>query len=65
MQRLENMLAANAQSRGAHAHLDGEQLFLLHDTYGCPPDLILDILRERGLSPAADASATYDRLMDQ
>ena len=24
----------------------GDQLFQLHDTYGCPPDLIADILRE-------------------
>jgi alanyl-tRNA synthetase len=64
MVRLETMLAASAKGGGA-ATLDGEQLFLLHDTYGCPPDLILDILRERGLSPAGDASETYDRLMDQ
>jgi alanyl-tRNA synthetase len=64
MARLETMLATSAKA-GAAATLDGEQLFLMHDTYGCPPDLVLDILRERGLSPAADAAATYDRLMDQ
>ena len=32
--RLENALAASGGS------IDGEQLFQLHDTYGCPPDLI-------------------------
>ena len=42
MQRLENALTAS------DGRIDGEQLFQLHDTYGCPPDLILDILRERG-----------------
>ena len=62
MTRLETMLAA-AGKGGATSSLDGEQLFLLHDTYGCPPDLILDILRERGLSPAGTAQADYDRLM--
>ena len=49
----------------AAASIDGEQLFQLHDTYGCPPDLILDILRERGLSPADGALEQYERLMEQ
>jgi alanyl-tRNA synthetase len=49
MQRLEGYLH---QSDGA---LSGEQVFQLHDTYGCPPDLIADILREKGMTlPCAD-----------
>jgi alanyl-tRNA synthetase len=59
MVRLETALAA---SNGA---LDGEQLFQLHDTYGCPPDLIADILREKGSAFAAGATAQYESLMDQ
>ncbi len=47
MQRLDGYLA---QSGG---NIDGEQLFQLHDTYGCPPDLIADILREKGTELAA------------
>jgi alanyl-tRNA synthetase len=45
--------------------LNGEQMFLLHDTYGCPPDLIQDILREKGAQLAPGAAADYDALMDQ
>ena len=59
MQRLDATLAK------AGASLDGESLFQLHDTYGCPPDLILDILRERGLSPATDALAVYEQRMNE
>lgn len=59
MQRLDATLAKGG------AALDGEALFQLHDTYGCPPDLILDILRERGLSPAADAMAVYEARMEE
>src|SRR6188508_1350116 len=59
MQRLENALGASG------GRIDGEQLFQLHDTYGCPPDLILDVLRERGAEPAPDAVAQYERLMEQ
>jgi alanyl-tRNA synthetase len=60
MMRLEGYLA---QSAGT---IDGEQLFQLHDTYGCPPDLILDILREKGLSDVpAEVTAEYERLMDE
>ena len=44
--------------------IDGEQLFHLHDTYGCPPDLIIDILRERP-QPAAGAVVQYEQLMEQ
>ncbi len=58
MMRLESALASGKQ-------IDGEQLFQLHDTYGCPPDLITDILREKGVELGADASAQYDALMDQ
>jgi len=60
MVRLEGYLA---QSEGT---IGGAQLFLLHDTYGCPPDLILDIVREKGL-PEVPASelAEYERLMQE
>ena len=59
MQRLESYLA---QSNGV---LDGEQLFQLHDTYGCPPDLVADILREKGTELSPAAMADYERLMEQ
>ena len=59
MMRLEAML------QGGNGAIGGEQLFLLHDTFGCPPDLVVDILRERGLQPAADFSAQYEALMAQ
>jgi alanyl-tRNA synthetase len=60
MQRLD---AALAQHGG---RLDGEQLFQLHDTYGCPPDLVIDVLREKeGAQLAPDATAQYERLMEQ
>jgi alanyl-tRNA synthetase len=41
--------------------IDGETVFKLHDTYGFPPDLTADVLREKGL--AADM-AGYEREMD-
>ncbi|QNP40323.1 alanine--tRNA ligase [Lysobacter terrestris] len=59
MQRLEGYLA---QGGGT---IDGEQLFQLHDTYGCPPDLIADILREKGTELPPTAMAEYERLMEQ
>jgi alanyl-tRNA synthetase len=59
MQRLENSLQASGNK------LDGDQLFQMHDTYGCPPDLIIDILREKNAVLADDATATYETLMDQ
>ncbi|MFC5568575.1 alanine--tRNA ligase [Lysobacter yangpyeongensis] len=59
MQRLEGYLAQ------AGGQIDGEQLFLLHDTYGCPPDLIADILRERGTELQPEAMVGYERLMEQ
>ena len=59
MQRLDGYLAK------AEAGIDGEALFQLHDTYGCPPDLILDILRERGLLPASGAMVVYDERMNE
>jgi alanyl-tRNA synthetase len=59
MTRLENALAAGGST------IDGEQLFQLHDTYGCPPDLITDILREKGAQLADGAAAQYETLMAQ
>ncbi|WP_133479078.1 alanine--tRNA ligase [Cognatilysobacter segetis] len=58
MQRLEGYLARNG------GRIDGEQLFQLHDTYGCPPDLIADIVREReGAELEPSAMEDYERLM--
>ncbi|MFT3805378.1 alanine--tRNA ligase [Arenimonas sp.] len=59
MMRLESALAAGG------GRIDGEQLFQLHDTYGCPPDLIVDILREKGTSLADGAEKQYEALMEQ
>ncbi|HZH44970.1 MAG TPA: alanine--tRNA ligase [Lysobacter sp.] len=57
MQRLETYL------QGSGGRIEGEQLFQLHDTYGCPPDLIVDILREKGACLADGAMDDYERLM--
>jgi alanyl-tRNA synthetase len=59
MQRLGGLLDKSGDV------LDGEALFQLHDTFGCPPDLILDILRERGATLAEDAMAVYQRSMNE
>jgi alanyl-tRNA synthetase len=60
MARLDAALSANGN------RLDGEQLFQLHDTYGCPPDLVIDVLREKeNAQLAPDATAQYERLMEQ
>ncbi|MBL8264165.1 MAG: alanine--tRNA ligase [Xanthomonadaceae bacterium] len=65
MMRLEGYLHQSEPQPGDTA-ITGEQLFQLHDTYGCPPDLILDILREKGLSEVpAEVTAEYERLMDE
>ena len=42
--------------------MPGPLLFLLHDTYGFPPDLTADIARERGLTVDM---AGYEREMEQ
>ena len=62
MARLNDYLAASAN------RIRGDQLFQLHDTYGCPPDLIADLLREnadKGWALADGAMAEYETLMDQ
>jgi alanyl-tRNA synthetase len=59
MLRLDAMLADSGNTLG------GDQLFLLHDTFGCPPDLIIDILRERDLEPMQGVMDKYDALMEQ
>ena len=59
MMRLDTYLASSNGS------IDGEQLFQLHDTYGCPPDLIADILREKGSELQPSAMADYEQLMEQ
>jgi alanyl-tRNA synthetase len=57
MALLDEAIAA----RGAGKTVSGEVVFKLHDTYGFPPDLTADVLRERGLS--ADM-AGYEREME-
>ena len=62
MARLQDYLAASDNVIG------GEPLFQLHDTYGCPPDLIADLLREnadKGWRLADDALAVYETQMKQ
>jgi alanyl-tRNA synthetase len=59
MVRLEGYLAQN------NGNIDGEQLFQLHDTYGCPPDLIADILREKGGELPPTVMTDYERLMEE
>ena len=59
MLRLDSALSAGG------GKIDGEQLFQLHDTYGCPPDLIADILREKNAGLTAGADAQYEELMGQ
>jgi alanyl-tRNA synthetase len=62
MMRLQSYLA---QNEGA---IDGDQLFQMHDTYGCPPDLIEDLIREnsdKGWRLVPDAMVEYDRSMEE
>jgi len=60
MQRLDGYLARHG------GRIDGEQLFQMHDTYGCPPDLIADIVREReGAELDPSAMEDYERLMEE
>ena len=62
MARLSDYLAASGN------RIRGEQLFQMHDTYGCPPDLIADLLREnadKGWALADGAMAGYETLMGQ
>jgi alanyl-tRNA synthetase len=62
MQRLQDYLAAGKNQ------INGEQLFALHDTYGCPPDLIADLMREnadKGWKLSADAMSVYESSMEQ
>ena len=59
MMRLESFLY---QSKG---ELSGENLFLLHDTYGFPPDLVADVVREKGISIPPATFAQYGQLMEK
>jgi alanyl-tRNA synthetase len=59
------MMRLDAYRHASNNMIDGEQLFQLHDTYGCPPDLIADILREQGGELTPSAMADYEQLMDQ
>ncbi len=64
MVRLEAYLAQN-NGPALRGIIEGEQLFLLHDTYGCPPDLIADILREKGGELPPGVIADYEQLMEE
>jgi len=56
------MAQFDTRMRDTGGHLvPGALVFLLHDTYGFPPDLTADIARERGLSIDLDG---YEREMD-
>src|SRR5690606_28815117 len=62
MARLQEYLAASGNRTG------GEQLFQSHDTYGCPPDLIADLVREnadKGWALAGGALAAYEAHMER
>ena len=59
------MMRLEAFRSASNGLIDGEQLFQLHDTYGCPPDLIADILREQGGELAPSAMTDYEQLMEQ
>jgi len=60
------MLRLEAYLERGKGRIDGEQLFQLHDTYGCSPDLIADIVRERpGAELEPSAMEDYERLMEQ
>jgi alanyl-tRNA synthetase len=52
---------AEVRGRG-EAHLPGAEAFALHDTYGFPIDLTLEMAREQGLSVD---EAGFRRLMDE
>ena len=51
----------DARMSGQGSVVPGSLLFLLHDTYGFPPDLTADIARERGLKVDMDG---YEREME-
>jgi alanyl-tRNA synthetase len=53
--------AAIADLSGQKREVPGEVVFKLHDTYGFPPDLTADVLREKGLT--ADMTG-YEREME-
>ena len=59
------MMRLDAYLASSNGSIDGEQLFQLHDTYGCPPDLIADILREKDRELQPSAMADYEQLMEQ
>ncbi|NHC13984.1 alanine--tRNA ligase [Motilibacter deserti] len=59
--QLFDLAAGQAKSAGA-ASLSGEEAFRLHDTYGFPIDLTLEMAEEQGLSVDADG---FRRLMQE
>ena len=62
------MMKVQEYLHSSNGIISGDQLFTLHDTYGCPPDLIADLCREnedKGWHLAADAMSRYDVLMNE
>ncbi|MCC9054995.1 alanine--tRNA ligase [Microbacterium sp. F2E] len=59
----ENLDASIAAAKGAgRERIDGAEAFLLHDTYGFPIDLTMEIAEEAGLRVDRDA---FDTLMQE
>jgi len=48
--------------RNAEGIIDGESLFKLYDTYGFPPDIVIDVAKEKGLKVDLEG---FERLMEQ
>lgn len=42
--------------------IDGESLFRLYDTYGFPPDIVIDVAKDKGLKVDLEG---FERLMEQ
>ena len=61
----DGMILLDGYLKSSGGRIDGQQLFVLHDTHGCPPDLIVDILRERDAQLADGAMEQYDALMKE
>ncbi|MEJ5230385.1 MAG: alanine--tRNA ligase [Pseudothermotoga sp.] len=46
----------------SHKKIDGESVFKLYDTYGFPPDIVVDVARENGLEVDLEG---FERLMEE
>ena len=64
IQRGQAILAEKIELlRGSHAAVPGSDVFLLHDTYGFPPELTAEIAREAGLD--TDMAGYRDQMRAQ